>query len=152
MLPFFVILRLVAARIYASGILTLVQTGKVNSADLAPIESETLERLGLQHLQPEIKRHFLVRFITWTGTRMGRIASIVVLGMIWFTFVAQIYITEFLQYHGGKGWLNQPLVQLPWFHYVPARLQNPMGEVFFAVLLLCLALLIRKLMPSKKAQ
>ena len=33
------------------------------------------------------------------------------------------------------GWLNHPLVQLPWFHYLPPALKNSAGEVFFTGLL-----------------
>jgi hypothetical protein len=46
----------------------------------------------------------------------------VLTAMVWFTFVAQIFISEFINYHPVIGWLNQPLVQLPWFHYVPGGL------------------------------
>jgi len=139
MLPAYVILRMLAARIYASGILTLLETAKIQPAELAPLESETLQRLGLLAARPSQARHFLVRFISWTGTRVGRIASTFALALIWFTFVAQIYVAEFLQYHSGLGWMNQPLVQLPWFHYVPARLKSPWSDLSFALLVWLLA-------------
>ena len=41
---------------------------------------------------------------------------------VWFTFVAQIYVREFIAYHPLQGFMNQPLVQLPWFRYVPRSL------------------------------
>ena len=68
--------------------------------------------------------------------------SAFVLGLIWFTFVAQIYIAQFFQAHGGMGWINQPLVQLPWFHYLPARLNNPWLGVISALLAWFVAVLI----------
>ena len=142
MVPAYLLLRLVAARIYASGILALVQTGNVKAAELSRIERETLARLDLMQVQPRRERHFFVRFVAWTGTRAGRFVSSTALVFIWFTFVAQIYITEFLEYHGGTGWLNQPLVQLPWFHYVPARLKNPFESIVSGVLFWSIALLI----------
>ena len=140
-LPAFVILRLVAARIYASAILPLVQCGKLQPAALSEIEREHLERLGLLNVQPGPERHLFIRLIAWTGTRVGRIASGIALFLIWFSFVAQIYIAEFFNYHGGLAWLNQPLVQLPWFHYLPMRFKNPSGDLFFALLIFLLALL-----------
>lgn len=142
MLPAYVILRLVAARIYASGILALVQTGKLATTSLSENERDVLGRLKLLEIRPQPARHFFVRLVAWAGTRAGRIASVVVLAFVWFSFVAQIYITEFLNYHQAHGWLNQPLVQLPWFCYIPARLKNPIGDIFFVVLLVLLALLI----------
>ena len=144
MLPAYVILRLLAARIYASGILGLLQTAKIQPAELAPLEFETLQRLNLLEARPNPARHFFVRFITWTTTRVGRIASTFALALIWFTFVAQIYVTEFLQYHSGLGWMNQPLVQLPWFHYVPARLKSPWSDILFALLVWLLASVIAR--------
>src|SRR5262249_21154607 len=101
-----------------------------------------LERLGLLQSKAVPERSRLVRLIAWTGTRVGRTVSGILLFFVWFSFVAQIYINEFFDYHGAMGWLNQPLVQLPWFHYVPARLKNPGGEILFAIFLFLLFWLI----------
>jgi hypothetical protein len=141
--PAFVMLRVAAARIYASGIIALVRSGKIGESELAPTEREALSRLGLLGLGAEPPRHRLVRFITWTGTRVGRVVGGIVLALVWFSFVAQIYISEFLNYHGGRGWMNQPLVQLPWFHYVPSSIRNPLGAVSSALLVLLAACLVR---------
>ena len=46
------------------------------------------------------------------------------LALVWFAFVAQIFVSEFLNYHPGVGWLNQPTAQAPWFHYIPGHLKN----------------------------
>ena len=141
-LPAYVILRVVAARLYASGILAAVQTGQVSPGALAQIEREALERLDLLRVSPEPERHLFVRLIAWTGTLAGQITAAVVTFLLWFSFAAQIYVAEFLNYHTAQGWPNQPLVQLPWFHYVPARLKNPLAEVGLAVLVLFAVLTI----------
>jgi len=154
-LPAYVLLRLVAARVYASGILALVHRGEMQPTELGRLECETLGRLGLLEGRPGQQRHFFVRFITWTGTRVGRIASTFALAFIWFSFVAQIYITEFLQYHRGLGWMNQPLVQLPWFHYIPARLKNPWNEISLVILVWLLASIVAwgaQALRSKRSQ
>ena len=151
-LPAYAILRLAAARIYASGILTLVQTGRVSLAELSEPEREPLQRLALLEQSQPRRRHFLVRSLEWAGTRFGRVASAVALGLIWFSFEAQIYVAEFFQYHRGLDWINQPLVQLPWFHYLPTRLKNPSSELVFALLVWLVALLISsvlRLLPEK---
>jgi hypothetical protein len=143
LLPAFVLLHLGAARIYASGLVSLLQAGQISESDLAPTERQVLERLALLEVRPQPRRHALVRFVAWSGTRLGRVVGAVILVLIWFSFIAQIYITQFLNYHPGLGWLNQPLIQLPWFRYLPASVSNPLGQVLSALLVLLLALLIR---------
>jgi hypothetical protein len=85
----------------------------------------------------------LTRVAASTGTWLARTGAIAAAVFVWFTFVAQIFIGEFFMYHPVVGWLNQPLVQLPWFHYIPSSLKNPMGEVFFAGLVIFVLLWIR---------
>jgi hypothetical protein len=74
-------------------------------------------------VRPEPTRHFLVRSITWCGTRLGRATVGVALFFVWFFFIGQAYISEFIiKTEYGRGWLNQPYVQLPWFNYIPSEL------------------------------
>jgi hypothetical protein len=145
MLPAFVIVHVAAARIYASGLVSLVQNGKIATSELAPIERDTLAGLGLLSLRAEPERHAFVRVVSWTGTRLGRTAGAVTLVLVWFSFVAQIYIAEFVNYHAGLGWINQPLIQLPWFRYIPTTVRNPLADVSTALLVLLVALLIRSI-------
>ena len=42
--------------------------------------------------------------------------------LVWFSFGAQIYIAQFMNYI-PDAWLNQPLVQLPLFHFIPSALR-----------------------------
>jgi hypothetical protein len=47
----------------------------------------------------------------------------VALFFVWFFFIGQAYISEFImKTEYGRGWLNQPYVQLPWFNYIPSEL------------------------------
>jgi hypothetical protein len=120
----FVALRIVAAKIYASGLLACLQSGALPEDVLAENEWETLQRLNLLGYRVTAPRHVLVRTVTWLGTRIGRITTGVALFLVWFSFVAQIYVSEFMiKSPGGHGWLNQPLVQLPWFNYIPPALK-----------------------------
>ena len=54
---------------------------------------------------------------------------------VWFTFVAQIYVAQFLNYIPFVGWMNQPLVQLPWIKYVPTRIYGELRGALFVMLL-----------------
>jgi len=142
MLPAYVVLRLMAARLYATAILRAVHSGQTTGSILHPVEQETLTRLGLLQSRSKPQRSLLVRLVTWSTTRAGRIVGTVALIFLGFAFVAQVYISEFVCYHGAMGWLNQPLVQLPWFHYVPAGLKSPWDQLFLLLLFWLLATLI----------
>ena len=118
-------LRLIAARIYASGLLECVQSGALPEDALAENEWETLHRLDLLTIRPQPPRHAMVEAVAWFGTKMGRATVGVALFLVWFTFIAQVYVSEFfLKTELGRGWLNQPLVQLPWFNYIPSALHQ----------------------------
>jgi hypothetical protein len=121
--PAYVFSKIAAARIYASAVLAGTRRGSVPEELLGDIEWQALHQLDLFELKTQPARHVLIRLMTWTGSRVGKITVGALLGLVWFTFVAQIFISEFLNYHPGIGWLNQPLVQLPWFHYLPPHLK-----------------------------
>jgi len=137
--PLFVALRVLAARIYARGILHGVQTGEIPVTDLAPPERLELERLNLIQVNPPRSRHVLLRVARSTTSLVLFGAGIWATAFLWLTFVLQLYISEFFSYHGVIGWLNQPLIQLPWFRYVPAHAQNPAGEFFLTIFILAFA-------------
>jgi hypothetical protein len=137
--PLFIALRVLAARIYARAILHGVQTGEISVTDLAPRECLELQRLNLIQVNPPRSRHVLVRVARSTTSLVLFGAGIWATAFLWFTFVAQLYISEFFSYHGVIGWLNQPLVQLPWFRYIPAHAQNPAGEFFLTIFILAFA-------------
>ena len=142
-LPAFVVLRIVAARIYGSAIVSAVQSGALAEDQLAKSEWAALNRLDLLRVRPEPTRHILVRLIAWAGTRAGRIAAGFATWGLWFSLVAQIYVSEFFKYNPGLGFLNQPLIQLPWFRYLPPYIENPAKELGLAVLILAVVLGVR---------
>ena len=149
--PAFVLLRWMAARIYAATLLKAVQTGAVFEDALGEAEWQVLLRLSLLRVQSEPRRHPVVRAIAWAGTRAGRITFGFAAALVWFTFVAQIFIRQFFNYLGAEGWLNQPLVQLPWFHHLPDALTNPWGEVFVAAVAVFVAWRLKKLVSWLRA-
>lgn len=119
----FLALRVVAARIYARAVVSAVQRGVVRPEELGRRERRNLHELGLLETAPPPDRHVVVRVLGWTGARAARLAGAVAIVVLWFTFVAQIFVSEFVNYHPMRGWLNQPLVQLPCFSYIPHRLK-----------------------------
>jgi len=140
----FVMLRLVAARIYGSTLLKAVQTGAFARDALGEIEWQVLQRLDLLRLEPPRRRHPALRIVTWAGTRAGRVTFGLLTFLAWLTFVAQLYVAQFFNYRGPHGWLNQPLVQLPWFHHLPVTLKNPWGDVIAAAAIVFVAWRLRR--------
>ena len=51
----------------------------------------------------------------------GRIRFVLypIVALLWLAVVAEIFVGQFLNYHGNVGWLNQPLMQLPFVNRIP---------------------------------
>jgi hypothetical protein len=123
--PAYVILRRVAARVYAHAVLMCVQRGSVGEDELSDQEWAALHQLDL--IAPRSRRtwHWSVKLLAWLGTRTGQLAAGGAIALIWLVLTVQIFLGEFLKYtEGGRGWWNQPLIQLPWLDYTPTHLQQ----------------------------
>ncbi len=111
--PIFVALRVVGGRVYARAADRAVRNGALAPETLRPAERDAVGSLAPPARARRRRGDGLVTAL-WIGG----------LAAVWFVFVAQIFISEFLNYHPGVGWLNQPTAQLPWFHYIPSHLNQ----------------------------
>ncbi len=118
----YVLLRVVSARIYAKGVIRCVETGNIKIGQLTSIERRVMGRLDVKPEAPKEPRHVVVRAGAWTGRRLVGVTGFAALVVIWFSFAAQIYVSEFFNYHPVRAWMNQPLVQLPWYQSIPKHL------------------------------
>jgi hypothetical protein len=118
----YVFVRWIAAGSYARTIVELIHTGRLKKEDLAGAERHALAVLRLDTAGEASKLHPAIAATLALSRPIWRAAVLGGAVFLWFTFVAQIYIREFLVYHPLQGFLNQPLVQLPWFRYVPRSL------------------------------
>jgi hypothetical protein len=71
-----------------------------------------------------VERHPVVAATLIVSRPFWRTTILCAAVLVWFTFVAQMYVREFLVYHPYRGFMNQPLVQLPWVRFVPAELRS----------------------------
>ncbi len=126
-------LRRAVAWLYSGSVLRAVQRGVLGEEQLADTEWRVLHTLGLLRVAEAPIRPMLVRFVAWAGTKVGRGVCASVTFVLWFAFVGAIYTSEFLTAHPVVGWLNQPLVQLPWFRYIPPQLENPAPALLAAM-------------------
>lgn len=130
------ILRSLTARVYAGAVARAVRDGALGEEDLGGDEWRVLHGLGLLERRPSPRRWLPIRLAAWAAGRVARLAAAATVFLGWFGFVGAVYVSEFLNHHPVVGWLNQPLVQIPWFRYVPARLESPAPEILLALVVL----------------
>lgn len=126
--PAFVLIHFLAARIYASALVEALRRRRISSEALTPWEATQLKALDLwpepiSDLAPAVSQP------RWSLARrwLPRFAAVAT-GVVWLTFMGQIVVAEFFKATAwGRGWWNQPLLQLPWFNYVPAALESAAG-------------------------
>ena len=122
--PAFVALRLLAARVYARGLCDAWQAGALGEDALGEAEWHALRRLGLLTPRPAPGRRWFVRLAAWLATRAGQMTAAAVVFAGWFVLSFFVTVSEFInKTEHGRGWWNQPMVQLPWFDYTPGRLR-----------------------------
>lgn len=109
--PLYVAVRLVAARIYANAVIKLAAKGE-RFALLSAQEREVIEAHGIV---PAEARHdaMTMRAVKGVASLIGATATAAAMAALWFGVVAQVYLGQFLN-HNWIGWVNQPLIQLPW--------------------------------------
>jgi len=120
----FVVLRWVTTKIYSSALLSCLKKGSITTDELYDDEVHIMDGLGLLNREEEVERHLILKVLKKQGSRALRFGGTAITLILWFTFVAQIYVSEFLVYHPKRGFLNQSLVQLPCFRYVPNQMEK----------------------------
>jgi hypothetical protein len=111
-----------AARIYQSAVLKVLERGVVTRAELHPALAQWLDRLGIFPV-PTLETAGIAYVVKSGSSMVYRRLLFVLLFFIWFGFVAKVYVGEFFNYHPGQGFLNHPVIQLPYFNYVPSGLK-----------------------------
>lgn len=119
--PAFVLLRTAAARIYGKAWIARLRRCGYQRLQLHGMERMVLEKGGGMECLPENPGRSGIwpqigRGIGWVGCSAGVIFAV----LCWFSLIAQVYIAQFLNYQPISGWLNHPLVQIPWFHFIPS--------------------------------
>ena len=114
--PLHMLVRLAAARLYAGALFDGVRGGDVHLDELSPYEREVLGRLRVAPAAPSERRHPVGRL----AASLPRAVIVVLTSAAWFVVAAELYVAQFLNYV-WFGWLNHPLIQLPWIRYLPAQ-------------------------------
>ena len=120
-----------AMRIYTKGILKLIHKDVVRAEQLSGCEAQALDSFGISDVG-KCAEGAWKRVVKWPLQTLCLIACL----LLWFSFVGQLYFAQFLKYDSngyGKGWVNQPLIHLPWFNYTPSHLlrsKENLSDVF----------------------
>jgi hypothetical protein len=115
---------LVAARIYRSAVMKVLERGWVTHEELHSSLGKWLDRLELRPV-PTVETAGLTSVVKSGGRLAYRRFLFAVLFLLWLGFIAKVYVGEFLNYHPFTGFLNHPLIQFPSFNYVPSKLSQP---------------------------
>lgn len=126
LLPAFVFVRILAAEIYASAMREIVKVGDSALVKLSEFESEAFRTLEISE-RPKAERSLPTRFILWTSSLSGRLITGGLSFLLWFTVAFQPAVQQFFNFR-SKGYLNHPLVQMPYFHFVPKALTEAAGK------------------------
>lgn len=115
--PLFLLPRLAAARIYAGAVASALRQGRIGLEQLPAAARELLGGLPVE--RPRARRPAPIRWAGAAASATAAIAVAVMTVMAWSGFVSQILVAQFFHYRGALGWLNHPMVQLPWLRYIP---------------------------------
>jgi hypothetical protein len=103
-LPLYAWVRVTAGRVYARGLRKALKGNGLDGLRIDEVNAGMLAK----------KTHAIRRTLL--------VPIVLLLVVIWFAFVAQIYVRQFLNYVPLRGWMVQPLVHGPWLRYIPPHL------------------------------
>ena len=129
-MPLYFITKKYLAKLYAKALILCVQKKLLSQNDITEFEWEQLNKFGLTEVDSVATTGLIWSLIKRNTSRLIKVQMLILTFIIWVAFCLQIFVSEFLNYHNQKGWVNQPLVQLPYFSYIPKHLNEPEKEDF----------------------
>ncbi len=118
-----VLLRSWGARIYMGGVVSLWTRSRLNQQAFHPQERQLLELTQITYGSHLSRSGWMQRILSWP-VRIGYQVSLFgITFLAWAVFSFLPFVSQFIHYYPVIGFLNQPLVQLPCFQYVPEDLR-----------------------------
>ena len=120
----FFILKTAGGRIYSGALVEMWRGQILAPEDFHPQEIRILKLLEITYGSSHQNRGRLTKIIRFPFSMSYQGAIAVATCLVWGIFSFMPFISEFANYYPVWGFLNQPLVQLPCFRYVPAHLEQ----------------------------
>jgi hypothetical protein len=139
--PALCVLKNRAGTVYGVALLRSLNSGLITEEEITEEQWFILNALNLMEPSPQQPSKWWSRALKFATEKTLRA---VVFGFIfgtWFLFAGWIYIAQFFHFRGAWGWLNQPVLQLPWIRFLPEPLGNPYLELL-RIAGLCLAVFV----------
>ncbi len=131
--PVYILNRWYAARLYTKNLYKAIQAGIIEASTLKGDARIAWDNIPLPEafiLKPAV--HEIVS-LNWKENtkKLLRVPRLAVQGaflavtlLVWFGMASQVYVGQFVNYQNARGWLNQPMIQAPWFNYTPQQLRE----------------------------
>jgi hypothetical protein len=121
MFPLYVLQRVCAAHVYQSAVLKALRSGAITYRDLNTKLVGWHQALNLKVVPraQTIGLGWAARLVVSTNYRRGLVVG---LFLIWVLFLVRFYAGYFFVYDPYVGILNQPLVEIPCFDFIPQHL------------------------------
>lgn len=111
--PMLFLVKRFVATTYARAVARSLAQGRIHIGQLTDVERDALTRAG-QVTEGDRQRSARTRVVVVYAAS----------AVLWFAVVAQVFISQFLNYHGAAGFANQPLIQLPWVSRIPDQIAD----------------------------
>lgn len=111
--PAYLVVHLLAARIYRNGLLNLLSREPEWADRLPSSTRQLLQSLDLLDHEPRSRPHPLVRAVLGTGRRGSHALLRLATFLAWFVIPLELLLAQFLVYHPFQVWLNPVLFLIP---------------------------------------
>ncbi len=121
-------LRTISGSIYTRALVDLWSRGILKPEDFHPEEVKLLQLFEIPYGLKVIRRSRLRQLALRPMTVSYRSAMLVSILLLWGGFNFIPFVSQFVHHDPVRGFLNQPLVQLPYFQYVPEHLRQNLRQ------------------------
>ena len=119
--PGFVMLKLVAGRIYAGASYDAIVTSRWKQDEVTGHEHRIFEHALVAEKPPALPG--LMRTSLAAFSFIGRLLLRTATFLLLLLFAFELYVAQFFTFEPAANWIRQPMVQLPWYRSIPEHLE-----------------------------